>query len=203
MGSAVTLETTDAGPASWRCFVALEISETVRAAAARLQAAFRRTGADLSLPDPAQLHVTLLFLGHTLTGRVDEVRRAMDVAGQGIPAFDLHFQGVGCFGPPRHPRVVWAGVSGPPANLLELPKRILAGITEPWFTIDRQAFRPHLTLGRIRSGRGLDGLTTMMASHKEDVLGCSPVRRILLMRSHLDQPGPKYSVLHETPLKGA
>ena len=187
----------------WRCFIAVDVPDPVRVAAARLQAVLRRTDADLSLPDPKNLHLTILFLGLSPVARLDAVRRAMDTAAAEIQPFTLVYQGLGYFGPPRRPRVIWAGVEGDVASLEKIRKRILAEISEPWFTNDQDAFRPHLTLCRIRSGRGLDGLTARVASHREAALGVSVVRRILLMRSHLDRPRPSYSVLHETKLQGA
>ena len=186
-----------------RSFVAVEISDEVRAAAARLQAVLREAAADVSFSDPAQLHLTVLFLGATPVGRLAEVRIAMDRAAAGLAPLHLSFRGLGFFGPPQRPRVLWAGVEGDVSGLENFRKRFLAHISEPWFTNDQDAFRPHLTLGRIRSGRGLDGLTVRVASHREMAFGGSVVRRILLMRSDLDRPRPQYTVLHETTIKGA
>lgn len=191
------------GPASWRCFIAVAVSDDVRAAARRLQDMIRREGADVALPDPDGMHLTLLFLGDTLTGRIEPLQRAIDRAAAGIAPFSLAFAGLGFFGPPRKPRVVWAGVAEPHEALSVLQKNLLAQVTELGFSIEKRPFRPHLTLGRIRSGRRLDGLTRMVDSHRDTTLGGTPVDRVLLMRSHLDRPRATYSIIHETVLKGA
>lgn len=189
--------------ASWRCFIAVAVSDEVRAAAARLQGRLRRTHCDVSFPDPAKLHLTLVFLGDTLTGRIGEVKRAVAAAADGVPPFDLAFGGLGFFGPPRHPRVIWAGVGDPAGVLARLHEKLLANITELGFTIEKRPFRPHLTLGRIRSGRGLAGLTSMVETLKDTPLGGSRVEGVLLMRSRRDQPGASYEMLDESKLTGA
>ncbi len=195
------IQKTDA-PASWRCFIAVEISDEIREKAARLQAKLRRANADVSFPDPANMHLTIIFLGDTLTGKIEPLKKAIDDASVGIPPFDLRYQGLGFFGPPRHPRVVWAGVAVPFAEMSRLNEKLLAKVSELGFSIEKRAFRPHLTLGRIRSGRGLAGLTGAVDSLKSTVLGCSRVDRVLLMRSHLDQPKASYEVLHVAELTG-
>jgi RNA 2',3'-cyclic 3'-phosphodiesterase len=190
------------GPASWRCFIAIEISGEVRENAARLQSKLRRANADVSFPDPQKMHLTIVFLGDTLTGKVELLKKALDAAVVEIPQFNLNFKGLGFFGPPRHPRVLWAGVVSPFTELSKLNEKLLANVTELGFSTEKRAFRPHLTMGRIRSGRGLAGLTTVVDSLKDTVLGCSRVERVLLMRSHLDQPKASYESLHEAKLTG-
>lgn len=193
----------DTGPASWRCFIAVEISDEVRENAARLQSKLRRTDADVSFPDPANMHLTVIFLGDTLTGKIAPLKAAIDTATATVAPFDLRCSGLGFFGAPRHPRVIWAGVGEPCPVICALYESLLEKITELEFTLEKRAFRPHLTLGRIRSGRGLAGLTAMVESLKDSALGCSHVERVVLMRSHLDQPKASYEILHEAKLRGA
>lgn len=189
--------------ASWRCFIALEISGAVRDAAARLQSKLRRANADVSFPDPEKMHLTIVFLGDTLTGKIEPLKKAIDDAAAAVPAFDLVIAGMGFFGPPRHPRVVWAGVRGPFPELSRLHEKLLANASELGFSTENRPFRPHLTLGRIRSGRGLAGLTAAVESLKDTSPGFTRVERVLLMRSHLDRPTASYEILHESKLRGA
>ena len=79
---------------------------------------------------------------------------------------------------------------------------MLAIVSELGFSIERIAWQPHLTLGRIRSARGLDGLTVMINSLKEEALGGCLVERVELMCSHPGQPRPCYTILHSAKLKG-
>jgi 2'-5' RNA ligase len=199
----MTVENQIDEPASWRCFIAAEISEEVRDHAARLQSRLRRANADVSFPDPKKMHLTVVFLGDTLTGKIEPLKKAIESAVAHVPKFDLKFGGLGFFGPPRHPRVLWAGFAGPSEELLRLNEKLLANISELGFSIEKRAFRPHLTLGRIRSARGLAGLTAAVESLKETALGCSHVERVVLMRSHLDRPEASYEILHEAKLTGA
>ena len=193
----------DNEPASWRCFIAVEISDEVRENAARLQSKLRRTDADVSFPDPANMHLTVVFLGDTLTGKIEPLKVAIDAAAATVAPFDMNYSGLGFFGAPHHPRVIWAGVGEPCPGIHALFESLLEKITELEFTLENRAFRPHLTLGRIRSARGLAGLTAMAESLKDSALGCSHVERVVLMRSHLDRPKASYEILHEAKLTGA
>jgi 2'-5' RNA ligase len=187
---------------TWRLFIALPIPPELQRAAGRMQDRLRKAGADVSYPLPADLHFTLAFLGHTLPQQVPGVMAGLDRAVSEISGFKFQVSGFGFFGPPRHPRVIWAGVPSPPAALSLLHKSVLAIVTEPGFTMPKSEWQPHLTLGRIRYGRGVVGLTELVDSLKEEPLGECPVDRVELVRSHLDQPRACYTVLHSAQLKG-
>jgi 2'-5' RNA ligase len=187
---------------TWRLFIALPIPLELQRTAARVQDRLRKAGADVSFPRPENLHFTLAFLGYTFPEHVPALQAGLDRAASGLSAFMFQVAGIGLFGPLRHPRVVWAGVPAPPDVLARLHDSVLAMLAELKFTIGKTAWQPHLTLGRIRSARGLAGLTDMVDSLKGESLGECPVERVELMRSHLDQPRPCYTVLHSTPLKG-
>lgn len=187
---------------TWRLFIAMPVPPNLQRAAGRVQDRLRETGADVSYPLPANLHFTLAFLGHTSPAQVPELQAGLDRVASGLSGFRFQVSGFGFFGPPLHPRVVWAGVPEPPAALFLLRNLVLALLTELKFTIEKTAWQPHLTLGRIRSRRGLVGLTEMVDSLKGESLGECPVERVELMRSHLDQPRACYTVLHSAQLKG-
>lgn len=190
------------GAQSWRCFVAVDVSAAVRAAAGRIQGRLRRTGADVSFPAPERIHLTVLFLGDTLTGMIAPVKQVLDEAASGIAPFDLTCAGLGFFGPPRHPRIIWAGFPGVAGEIVRLHGKLLAGVTALGLSVDRRELRPHLTLGRIKSSRGLGDLTAMVESLQGAPLGSFRVERVLLMRSHRDRPAASYEILHESKLTG-
>lgn len=171
-------------------------------AAARLQARLRETGASVSYPRPERLHLTLEFLGDTPSERLNELCAAVDRAVSPLHPFAFHIAGVGFFGTPEHPRVIWAGVDPASPPLIFLQKTLHSSIKELRFTFEDRPYVPHLTLGRIRAGRGLGDLTRLVDSLKGEPLGLNKVERVLLMRSHLDEPGGRHTVLHDTRLQG-
>src|SRR5690349_8315737 len=88
-----------------RLFVALELPEAVRRHLALLQAGV--PGARWI--EPANLHLTLRFIGEVEDGLLHEIDEAL--LGIRAPSFDLTLEGVGQFGTGTRARTLWAGVS--------------------------------------------------------------------------------------------
>lgn len=191
----------DTPASTWRCFVAIEASEEVRAAAARLQEKIRRTGAHVSCPKAGNLHFTLAFLGDISPESAGGLAARLDAEASAANPFTLSVSGVGTFGSPRALRVVWAGVENSPA-LNGLQGAVAGAVRDAGLPVDDRPFHAHLTLARVKSSRGAGALTSLIPSIKSVRLGEVPDTRVLLMRSHLDQPNARYSLLHESPLKG-
>lgn len=187
---------------SLRCFIALDIPASVRENLARAQECFARSQVRISWIPAGNLHLTLAFLGYTLESALVPLRAGLDQIAAGVAPFQMSVTGAGTFGRPGFPRVVWAGIQGPPPELQRIHvglKALLQGLEIPQ---EDRPFAPHITLGRVKSPDKGGALTSALASIKNDPFGDVQVDRLLIMRSHLDEPRVRYSVLHESPLKG-
>lgn len=193
---------TDEGLQVYRCFYAVEIGDEARAAVGRAQAKLQVPGAVLGLPQPADIHLTLVFLGNVFANQVPAYADLLDRAVAGVAPFRYAVRGVGTFGPPRTPRVVWAGVTAPPALAL-LQGRLAEGAQALGVPPQDREFRPHVTLARVKACRKPAALTTAVSSLKNAQFGDVLVQRALLVRSHLDRPDARYTILHASPLKGS
>ncbi len=189
--------------AVWRLFLAIGIGEDVRGQLAEIQRTLRRTGARVSWVPPENLHLTLVFLGDGFAARVPELVAAVDSAASMVAPFRLDVAGVGWFGSARSPRVVWAGVPDAPPALADLYGRCAAAAAAWGARIEDRPYKAHLTLGRVRSARGAAALTAAMAERINTRAGTVDVSRVLLMRSALLAQGARYTLLHESFLKGA
>ena len=186
----------------FRTFFSIEISDSIRERAKEVQHRLAEAGAEVTWTEPENLHVTLVFMGNTCEERIPALARELDAAAAALPAFSLELAGVGFFGPPRSPRIVWAGVAFPPPELARAWAAVADISTRAGVALDDKPFAPHLTLGRIRSRRNVAELTSRAAPLKSIPFGDLAVQRLLLMRSHLDEPRKRYSILHSSPLKG-
>jgi 2'-5' RNA ligase len=186
-----------------RLFVAVEIPGAVRAALAAAQARLRAGDARVGWVPPENIHLTLAFLGDTFQARVPALQAALDRAVSGFASFSVEVRGLGAFGAPRSPRVIWAGLEDASGLLAGLHAALAERLTEAGVVLEARPFHAHLTLGRVRSRRGSDALTAAMASDKDTPFGALPVKQVLLMRSRLEARGAEYSILHSSPLKGA
>src|SRR5690554_269707 len=126
-----------------RLFFGLEIPDTIKASLLQMKtqvagARWQRRG---------QLHLTLAFLGQV---EEPQVALACDLArGVTQSPFELNVQGLGCFGSPESPKILWAGVS-PEDQLRELQQNLANRLTDNGFTLKNPSFKPHITISRFR-----------------------------------------------------
>ena len=186
-----------------RSFIATEINDEVRDGLFRAQVSLKKSGAKVAWVAPQNIHLTLVFLGTIFESKVAELKPALDEIASGFFAFGFDVRDVGFFGPAKAPKVVWAGIDDESQSIRDIQQRLSERVTGLGFTLEDRPFRPHLTLGRIRSTYGVDKLTSALYSVKSNNFGRVDVHRLLLMQSHMEPQGVRYTILHEASLKGA
>lgn len=186
---------------SYRCFLALAVDEPVRRRLQELQGLLCRSEADLEMPRPEDLHLTLIFLGDTPVRLLPRVVDVMDGVARFHDPFHYRAEGVEAFGPPGRPRVLWGAIK-PCPPLMRLQQVLAEGVARLGHVVERRAFVPHLTLARVNAIGNDRSLTSTLASITHKDIGETYVSRILLMRSDLESKTARYSILHTSPLKG-
>jgi len=184
-----------------RAFIAVEINEDVRREICRVQDRLKRIGSHVSWVRPENIHLTFEFLGDLARDRIVPVAGVIDRSASESRAFSLEVRGVGSFGRAGSPRVVWVGV-GDSAELCALHARAHRGLTDLGIGIEGRPFRPHMTIGRVRSSRGRKELSEALVPLGKTDFGVCGVRQLTLMQSRLRPGGPEYSPLHVAPLGG-
>jgi len=178
-----------------RSFVAVEIDDAIRAQLSDLVARLRATDAHVRWSRPENLHVTLKFLGDIAEENVGAARKIVeDVAARHSP-FEIEVAGLGAFPNMRRPRVVFAHVVDATDTLTALARALEREMVAVGAKREKRPFRSHLTLGRVKSPRGLIGLAEAMAELGDEPLGRQTVQEIVLMRSDLKPSGAVYSRL--------
>lgn len=115
-------------------------------------ASLRRTGRSVRWTPVEQLHITVRFLGDVDPPGVAGVGERLAEAARECGPFDLPLGGVGAFPSMRRPRVVWLG-AGPSPGITALRSSVETAVGECGFKAEERPFRPHITLGRVRSPR--------------------------------------------------
>ncbi len=183
-------------PSTLRAFIAIEIPEELRRAILRTRDKLRMTDAHVSwVPDP-NLHLTLVFLGDISTDTADLLSAALKKGLRNTCPFRVDVQGVGAFGRPGAPRIVWAGTDNA-EPVTALYDSIAANVRELGIPVEDRPFHPHITMGRVRSSRGRKALVEAMANHADTTFGSMEVYGVALMRSILKLKGVAYERLHE------
>ncbi|XOK62806.1 RNA 2',3'-cyclic phosphodiesterase [Paenibacillus elgii] len=101
---------------------------------------------------PQDFHLTLQFLGDVARDRTERIAQAIAQAAKDTAPFSLHFQGLGVFGKPNAPSVLWAGVQGEVEKLGQLQRRIVEAMEPLGFAAENRPYKPHLTLARKFTG---------------------------------------------------
>ena len=187
---------------SLRCFIAIDLPSTVRQNLARAQETCAQSGVRVSWVPPENLHLTLAFLGYIVEATLEPLRAGLDGVAERTKPFCMKISGAGYFGRPGFPRVAWAGIEGPPPELQRIHVGLAALLKGLGIPQEDRPFAPHVTLGRVKGPDKGGALTSALASIKNDAFGDVQVDRLLIMRSHLEQPRVRYSVLHQSLLKG-
>ena len=98
--------------------------------------------------------------------------------------------------------MIWAGVAEPTGRLQTLNDRLERAYAALGFKAERRAFRPHLTLGRVKPGRDVDRLRAAAAEYAETDFGIQSGEELIVFSSKLSGGGPTYSPLGRAPLGG-
>lgn len=185
-----------------RTFVAVDLGKGVRDRAVALQQRLARTGVEVKWVEPANLHVTLVFLGEVDDREIPTVCGLITTALDASAAFTIQVERLGCFPNERRPRIVWIGVGSGAAELVALHDRIEQAVVDLGFRREERKYTPHVTLGRVKSDESSSQLAPSIRQHGNWQGGEVPVREIHVMGSELTSRGPLYTVLSRIRLKG-
>jgi 2'-5' RNA ligase len=179
-----------------RVFCAVELSDEVRAAAAEHVARLRRDFPDARAGwvRPEGLHVTLKFIGEVTAARVGDLSVAAAAAVEGFAPFGLSAEEAGTFPPRGAARVLWLGLRDESGGLARLQRRLEAECEAAGFPREPRAFKPHLTLARLRQPKGARELSD---AHRRSAFGPHrfTVSELIVMRSELGPGGSRYTPL--------
>ena len=179
-----------------RSFIAFDLdSDFVRKKLTEIQTLLVKTGADLKVVEPQNIHVTMRFLGDVSTDNIEKVYEAMKKAL--FAPFGVKIQGIGAFPDVRYPRVVWAGITHGANDLRSISSQLEPHLMALGFAPDPKGFSPHLTIARVRGGRNKAELAKFITDRKDFDFGTIMAACLRLKKSHLTPTGPIYSTLKE------
>jgi 2'-5' RNA ligase len=141
--------------------------------------------------DPGNIHITLAFLGDTEVERIKDLGMMLEEVCKGFGQFTFNLVGTGLFKNYRDPRVIWIGIDDA-KELLKLNNDVIKGLSRSGFIIENKPFRPHLTIGRVKSINNRDQLQTNMERYHEIKFQTVTVNEIILFESILRPSGPQY-----------
>jgi 2'-5' RNA ligase len=187
-----------------RSFLAFELPKEIEEIVARTSLEMRQYRLDVRWVRPANIHLTIVFMGDVDPDRLAAIEDALDPVCRGQNPLRIALKGTGVFPNSRRPNVVWIGLAGDLEEMSRFRDALQDQLAPFGIRKERRAFKPHLTLGRFRrgstSGGDLDRALSRFADLESAV--CR-LERITLFRSDLKPEGPIYTRLKHWALQGA
>lgn len=182
-----------------RTFIAIELPEEIKGRLSHLIEELK-PGKEQAVKwvNPDSLHLTLKFLGNVSIAKVPEITGAIERVTAGMKPCQLGLEELGAFPNAKSPQVVWVGISGEVAHLIDLQKRIDQALVPLGFPPETKAFSPHLTLGRVRDKASPNErihLGKALQSHKVKNGPAFTVDKVAFLKSTLTSSGPIYNRL--------
>jgi 2'-5' RNA ligase len=152
---------------------------------------------------PAQVHLTLNFLGAIELARIPEIQSALRAACKGHRQHKIRAVGLGCFPNRSRPQIIWAGLAGDLRPLESLKKSLDAHLLACGCVGEDRPFHPHLTIGRVArlNPAGQRQVAEALAGEQDRDFGEWQVEKIDLMQSVLSPQGAAYGTLESILLE--
>jgi 2'-5' RNA ligase len=184
-----------------RCFIAVEMPGPLKAEIGGLIETLRQTGADVKWVKKKNLHITLKFLGNTEESSVDDIKNSLTRKLSHYEPFYIRISGTGTFPKGRFPRVIWIGLDESEI-FNHIHGTVEEGMSELGFKPDDRFFSPHLTIGRVRSNKGMHELLAKIDEMRSAEFGALDISGVSLIKSELHPAGPEYERLAEIKFVG-
>jgi 2'-5' RNA ligase len=176
-----------------RLFVAVPLPDPVRDELAGLAEPLR----GISWTRPAQLHLTLRFIGDVPADRIGGIEERL--AAIRVESFIIPVEGVGAFPPKGPPRVIWAGVGSGHPHLFQLRQRLDDALLAAGIDLDVRFFQPHITLARCAGGAA-PAASPWLHRHREFSTAPFRVNVFDLCLSRLSPQGAEHVLRRRYPL---
>jgi len=185
---------------SIRAFISIEIPQEIKEKISLIQEQLKSVETPVSWVRLDSIHLTLKFLGNIMEEQIPDIKKCIDTAVNGISPFNVNVKGGGVFPNLNYPRVIWLGLEDKTDSLFKIQKGIDNCLEKIGFEPEERGFKPHLTLGRVKSLKGKNQLIRTIHIYKDIEVGEIYVDKIKLMRSQLNPAGAIYTVLEEVRL---
>jgi 2'-5' RNA ligase len=144
--------------------------------------------------DPVNFHLTIAFLGDTEDGKIKILAGMLKDKCSGFYKFDFMLSGAGVFKNYRDPRIIRSGIKSS-EKLYALENKIAEGLKSNGFLMEERQFKPHLTLGRVKSVTDTGNLKNILDRYRDIEFQKVEVKEVILFESILTLTGPIYKPL--------
>jgi len=172
-----------------RCFISIDVDNSLLTRICEIQEKIKGLNVDVKLVEPENLHFTINFLGDISEGDINSIKKSLDFL-KDEHEFKIKVYGIGYFGSKNHIKTLWLGVKDGEDKLTKLMKNANNNVK-----LGEKNFSPHLTIGRVKSGRNKEILLRFVYESRNVNVGEMKVKNVKLKMSNLSINGPVYTDL--------
>jgi RNA 2',3'-cyclic 3'-phosphodiesterase len=180
-----------------RLFVALDVPDETRRALGEAIRKFESVCRGARWMRAESIHVTLKFIGEVEETKLPAIKDSLATVKSSQP-IEIAFRNFGFFPNERHPHVFWLGIESGP-NLAALAANISSALEPIGFPREEREFRPHLTLARFKTEKGLPKLREIVAPLAHQSFGNTVASQFHLYESVLNPSGAVHTKLASYP----
>lgn len=180
-----------------RTFIAVELSEEIRAVLEDIQGRLKIFHADIKWVEPSNIHLTLKFLGDVQLKDIPLLTETLRPALKEITPIPTELTELGAFPDLRHPRVLWAGLRDEDGRIAQLADAIETALGKIGYKKEQRDFKAHVTLGRVRSLKNIAPLVKGLQEYRLPPKTAQVIAGITLFKSTLTPSGPIYEILEK------
>ena len=182
-----------------RSFIALDISDALKVSIEDIQNYIFPSSLGIRWVKPANLHLTLRFLGDIKSDRINQVIAIMDSLELPHKGLHLRFNSLGAFPKLDRPRAIWLGAESNP-TLKKIFNTLDDGLEEIGLEDMTPAFKPHITIGRAQSDCDATAIKILIEKSSGQIDFIENIDKLTLYESHLEPGGSIYKILHQRHL---
>ncbi|MFQ5722554.1 MAG: RNA 2',3'-cyclic phosphodiesterase [Candidatus Aminicenantales bacterium] len=183
-----------------RTFIAIDLAPSIKDELSHFIQKLASVSSNIKWVKKNGMHLTLKFLGEIEEDKVEEIKSCLSEISKDHAPFSLQLKGTGSFPPgKKKPRVLWIGIEEN-KNLIILQSDLEKKLTKLGFPPEKRTFRPHLTLGRVKTVSQLGKIMAYLEKNREKSFGHMEVNKIIFFRSILKPTGAEYQALAEFEL---
>ena len=177
-----------------RTFLAIDLDEAILDRLAAAEADIRDDRAKMRWVERDNRHITLNFLGDVPDDLLNDVCKVAAGAAGEVEAFEFRVRGVACVpASGRQLRMLWAGVDDPAGRMTKLQARLADGLSGLGLRGEERAFKPHVTLARIRFVKDPGPLRSAAGKFADADFGARCAEELVAYASRLTPAGPVYT----------
>ncbi len=176
-----------------RVFIAIDLDKELINKIMEIESELKGNDIDVKFVEPENLHLTLKFLGEVGEDKIPEIEQNISRILGEFKQFRMRIDGFGYFGKPDYIRTLWLGIKEGKEEIIKIIKELNKTLNH--IRKDDYDPSPHLTIGRVKSGKNKELLLHEVEGLKDVNTGEMVVNEIKLKQSVLTKKGPEYSDL--------